>query len=235
MANKDNSGESAKAGEKKSLNEQNWPRLLAVTGLNFIIFGVLTATDPTPISKLAKTWEFLIPAGVGLALICVINGLLNGEAKSRLVFWKWQNPLPGSEAYTVHAKNDPRFTGIDVDRELGVGDAERGDPKMQNAHWYKNVFYPTQDAVAVQQANRNFLFTRDYAAISFMMLVVFGTAGYFLITPVAKWGLYSVGLLVQYLLVLRAARNYGIETVTNAIAVKIAKPPVVGTRGAEPQ
>jgi hypothetical protein len=223
MAGKEKS-DSAKTSESKSLKTGNMRWLLAVTAANLVVFSVLTAIDPEPLSKLAKSWEFILPAGAGLALICVINGLLSGEAKSRLVFWKWQNPLPGHEAYTVHAKNDPRFSQADVVEKLRLDRETMNDPKKQNAHWYRNVFTPTQDAPSVEQANRNWLFTRDYAAMSLMMLFVLGTAGYFIITPVIKWLIYVAGLIAQYLLVLWVARNYGVETVTNAIAVKTATP-----------
>jgi hypothetical protein len=218
----------------KSLNEQNWPGLLAITTLNLIVFAVVIGTDPTPFSKLATAWAFLLPAGVGLAMIRVINGLIDTKTKHRLIFWKWQHPLPGCEAYTVHAKNDERFTEIDVSRELGVSATEMADPRKQNAHWYSKVFYPTQDKPAVQQAERNFLFTRDYTAISFIMFIALGVSGYFVINSASRWVLYSGGLILQYLLVRWAARNYGIETVTNAIAARLTElqPPISGTHGA---
>jgi hypothetical protein len=221
MATKDNSGEDGKSGAK-SLNDQNRPKLAAVIGLNIVVFGVLTAIDPAPFLDLTKPSKFLLPAGAGLALIIVLNGLLGGKAKSRLVFLKWQNPLPGSEAYTVHAKNDERFSDDEVLRIFHPDAATLADPQKQNAHWYNNVFLPVQDVPAVLQAERNFLFTRDYAAFSVIMFVVLGAAGYFLITPVLKWAAYCAFLLVQYVLAGIAARNYGIETVTNAMAQGIS-------------
>ena len=224
MGKKDDSDGGAKASESKSLNEQNWPGLLAITALNLIVFVVVSAIDPAPYSKLAKAWGFLLPAGVGLAMIRVINGLINAKTKDRLVFWKWQNPLPGCEAYTVYAKSDDRYTEAEVFR---IFHPDLDDPKTwrkptnQNAHWYNRIFLPVQDKPAVQQAEKNFLFTRDYAAISFVMLISLGVAGSFVITTNSNWALFSLGLMVQYLLARTAARNYGIETVTNSIAQAI--------------
>ena len=221
MGKQDKSGDGDKSSESKSLNEQNWPGLLAITALNLIVFAAVSAIDPAPYSKLAKAWGFLLPAGVGLAMIRVINGLINGKTKNRLVFWKWKNPLPGCEAYTVYAKNDDRYTEAEVLR-IFHPDSDNPekwkDPKSQNAHFYKNIFLPMQNKPAVQQAERNFLFTRDYAAISFVMLISLGVAGYFVITADHNWVLYGLGLIVQFLLARTAARNYGIETVTNSIA-----------------
>jgi hypothetical protein len=220
MADKNNSDEKPAAG--KSLNEQNWPRLAAVVGINIVVFGVLTAIDPTSLLELAKPWNFLLPAGAGLALVSVLNGLLRGEAKDRLVFPEMKIPLPGSQAYTVHARNDPRFTEAEVLEIFRPDAATLADPQRQNAHWYANVFLPVQDLPAVLQSERSFLFTRDYAALSIIMFVVLGGAGYFLITPVLKWLGYCAFLLVQYILVALAARHAGIDTVTNAFAQAVS-------------
>jgi hypothetical protein len=204
-----------------SLNEQNWPGLLALTAFNLIVFGIVTASDPETYSKLATAWAFLLPAGVGLAMVRVINGLINAKNKDRLVFWRWRDPLPGSQAFTVYARDDDRFTWEDVARklnQLGVDPKNLEDPKKQNAYWYSEVFFPLQDRPAVQQAARNFLFTRDYTAISVVMLLALGIAGYVVIVSPLWWGLYCGGLFLQYLLVRWAARNYGIEMVKNAFA-----------------
>jgi hypothetical protein len=76
---------------------------------------------------------------------------------------------------------------------------------------------------SVRQAHRNFLFTRDYAAISFAMLIALGAAGFFVIVPWTNWAFYCGGLFLQYLLVRRAARNYGIEMVKDALAAGVAR------------
>lgn len=245
MAEKDNSDSGSKASAAKSLNEQNWPGLLAITGLNILVFAVVIGVvgpDPVQFSKLTTAWAVLLPAGVGLAMIRVINGLIRGKNKNRLVYWelsqfllKWKHPLPGSQAYTVYAKNDDRFSEADVKKKLlagFTGNEEQKNkhlkelmksPEAQNDHWYGKVYAPMQDKPGVRQAEANFLFTRDYAAISFVMLFVLGAAGYFVMSSPATWGLYCCGLALQYLLVRHAARNYGIDTVTNAIAVWLQK------------
>jgi hypothetical protein len=229
MADKDSSDKSdgnAKESGGKSLNEQNWPGLLAITAFNLVVFAVVTATEPKWFADMSAAWAFLLPAGVGLAMIRVGNGLIDAKNKDRLVFWRWKHPLPGFAAFSVHAKNDQRFNEASVNkklRELGVDPSSLRDPTEQNKFWYKNVFYPVQERPAVQQSERNFLFARDYAAISFVMLVALGVAGFFVIAP-TKWPLYCGGLLLQYLLVRWAARNYGIETVKNALAAWVTTP-----------
>jgi hypothetical protein len=249
MADKAVSDDGAGKNAAKSLNEQNWPGLLAITALNVVVFAVIAGVDALPLENLAKAWAFLLPAGVGLAMIRVINGLIKAKNKDRLVFWKLRHPLPGSQAYTVHARYDDRFTHQQVIDKLRAELGERGerelmvDPARQNAHWYGTVYYLTQDKPSVQQASRNFLFTRDYAAISFVILIAFGLvgnsaiilAGYFadpagdhVTKSIVIRLLYGGGLMLQYLLVRWAARNYGIEIVSNAIAVWLHEGRAVG-------
>jgi hypothetical protein len=239
MTGKGSSDGGSNTSAAKSLNQQNQPSLWAVTLLNVIVFAVVMGVDPTPFSKLADAWAFVLPAGFGLAvgwaIIIVINGLIDKTDKHRLVFWKWNNSLPGSQAYTVYAKEDERFTQDDVLTKLRDGlkgtEAERSkeyeeimaSPAKQNDRWYHEVFQPMQDKPAVQQAERNFLFACDYTAISFLMLIVFSAAGYFVINLPVIWGLYCGALVLQYLLVRWAARNYGIEAVKNAFATWVQK------------
>ena len=142
--------------KSKSLVEQNWPGLLAITALNLVVFAAVAAIDPAPFSKLATAWAFLLPAGVGLAMIRVITGLFSAKAKDRLVyFWRWRHPLPASRAFMVYAKRDDRFTEAEVVKKFDITDAIKKDPKEQNARWYKTVYYPVQDMPSVQQAHRN--------------------------------------------------------------------------------
>ena len=137
MAGKDGSDNGSKTSAAKSLNEQNWPGLLAITALNFIVFVVVIGIDPKSFSNQATAWAFLLPAGVGLAMIRVINGLVDAKTKDRLIFWP--HPLPGCEAYSVYAKKDDRFIDDDVFRELGISQKELREmkkyPRKQNAHW----------------------------------------------------------------------------------------------------
>jgi hypothetical protein len=215
-------------GGGKSLNEQNMPGLLALTGLNLAVFALLASVDPTEFTQWSKAWALLLPAGIGLAMIRVVNGQFNDRQKAFLVFWKWKHQYPASEAFTVHVPNDERLAGMpDLARRLdlsvlpGAKDAPPGSdsPANQESVWY-GIYRSVDSAPSVSQANRNFLFTRDYAAISFLMMVLLGLAGFAVISPWWAAVLYLLGLVIQYILVMRAGRNYAIELVTNVIASK---------------
>src|SRR5947209_14439456 len=151
MGKSEGSGKSDDKKESggKSLNEQNWPGLLAITAFNLVVFAVVIATEPKWLSDLATAWAFMLPAGVGLAMIRVVNGLITAKNKNRLVSWNWAHPLPASYFLSVHAKNDDRFSEIKVTnklRELGLNpEALKDDHAEQNRYWYGKIFMPLQE------------------------------------------------------------------------------------------
>ena len=89
--------------KEKSLKDQNNSSLVTILIVNIAVFAVALKTDQllaADYQEILKQWQALIPAGVGAVLIGVINGLLNSQAKARLVFWRWHDPLPGSRAFS---------------------------------------------------------------------------------------------------------------------------------------
>ena len=57
------------------------------------------------------------------------------DAKARIVFLRWQNPLPGSCAFTRYAAADPRINLVGVlEQAHGPLPTDLG---QQNALWYK--------------------------------------------------------------------------------------------------
>ena len=86
------------ANEKsKSLVEQNWTGLLAITALNLIVFAAVAVIDPAPFSELATAWAFLLPAGVGLAIHRAVQHKDKGPAGLHLAM-----ATPASRVASVH-------------------------------------------------------------------------------------------------------------------------------------
>lgn len=158
----------------------------------------------------------LVPALVGSILTGIINAQINSNNKERLVFWKWSHPLPGCRAFTEHLDTDSR---IDKDALQKYQAPLPTDPDKQNALWYK-WYKEFEDAPAVKQANRKYLFTRDYAGISFVLIISFGPLALWQMASVGIAGIYFSILLAQYLLVRQAARNHGVRLVTSVLAHK---------------
>jgi hypothetical protein len=165
---------------------------------------------------LAKNLPEVLPGGLCLVLVGVVNAQLGNDAKARIVFLRWRDPLPGSEAFTRHAIADPRIDLTAIERSNGPLPTSR---RRQNTLWYR-LYRSVADDPAVLQVHREYLFTRDYACMSLLMLIGLGTAGLFHV-PSKSTALGYVGLLViQFLLVRRAARNHGVGLVTTVLALK---------------
>ncbi|MCD6337884.1 MAG: hypothetical protein J7M29_00685, partial [Verrucomicrobia bacterium] len=130
-----------------------------------------------------------LPAGLGLVLTGILNAQLSADTKSRIVFLRWRNPLPGCEAFTRYAHSDPRVDLIALENQYGPLPT---DPRTQNTLWYK-LYKTVEMEPAVVQAHRAFLFARDYTCIALMMLVMFGGAALFQISSVKVVLLYIVG------------------------------------------
>ena len=74
----------------------------------------------------------------------------------------------------------------------------------------------------MRQVHREFLFTRDYACLALMMVLVLAPLS-FVEAPSFKTALTYTGLLiVQFALVVRAARRHGVQLVRTVLALKSA-------------
>ena len=148
----------------------------------------------------------------------VINAQLGHTTKARLVFWKWSDPLPGSRAFSEYACKDPR---IDAAALRTCHDPLPTAPDAQNALWYKWYQECNMDA-SIRQVHREYLFSRDYAGISFLLLLGLGPLAFWQLGPVSVAMMYAAALALQYLVVRRAARNHGERFVASVLARKTA-------------
>jgi hypothetical protein len=203
----------------RPLKDQNQLALLSVLAVNLVVLVMAIRTDSllsSGIDSLLRQWREVAPAGIGVVLIGVVNGLLSPLTKARLVYWRWSNPLPASFAFSRYAEADARINLAVLKKK--VGPFPRA-PRDQNSLWYK-LYRSVADESAVANAHRASLFTRDYAGIAFLMLLVGGAIGWWCIPSTATAEIYTVLLLVQYLLVRHAAQNYGVRFVTTVLAFK---------------
>jgi hypothetical protein len=184
-------------------------------------YGVIkTATmAPDTLLQLTNDWSKLLPAGAGFVLTSVLNEVLDPIAKARLVFWRWRDPLPGSQAFTEYASSDPRINQTALKRAYRPLPTE---PVAQNALWYR-LYKSIECHPAVVQVHRKYLFTRDYTAASALILLILGPVGVWAISYTYTALLYFALLVLQYILVRQAAKNNGIRFVTTVIAIKSAE------------
>lgn len=144
----------------------------------------------------------------------VLVGIIPSRHKEKLVFWRWNNPLPGCRVFTELAPCDSR---IDLDQiEKKYGEIPT-NPKKQNNLWY-SIYKNYRDKPAVVASHRERLFTRDLTSISLIFLALlpisfFAVGG----TLIAKFT-YSGFLVFQYLALRIVAKNYGERFACNVLA-----------------
>ncbi|WP_440940233.1 hypothetical protein [Immundisolibacter sp.] len=206
----------------KSLKSANVPGLVAVIAANLFGFlamqgSLMTLADAT--HSLADLANQVMPASIAVAVVFVINGLMPADAKARIVFLRWDNPLPGSEAFSRYLHTDPRISVDEIERKYGDLPSNARD---QNALWYR-MYKAIADEPAVSQVHRAYLFTRDFAAIALMLLVLLGPAAAFQFSDSAAVLSYGGIMSAQLALAIQSARNYGKRFVTTVLAITSSK------------
>lgn len=166
--------------------------------------------------SLVRNWQKVVPSGLALIIIGILNAQLSADAKARLVFWRWTDPLPGSRAFSLYARKDARVDMAAIEGKYGPLPHE---PKEQNTLWYR-LYKSLETDQAVEQAHREFLFARDYASISFLVFVALGILGLFQFPTTAALLAYLGLVGAQYVLACRAAQNNGQRFVTTVLALK---------------
>lgn len=201
-----------------SLKSQNQRALLAAISLNAGAFAALLGVNVLLSSGLALNLPALLKsvasAGATLLLCGVVNHQLNPVTKARLVFWRWRDPLPGTEAFSKLGPGDPRITMSIIAARLGPLPTA---PAQQNAAWYR-LYRQVADEPAIEEAHKAFLLYRDYASLAFLCLVAMSPLALWLARPIGTAATYAVALLAQYLLVRNAAADRGRRLVCNVLA-----------------
>ncbi|WP_269713920.1 hypothetical protein [Caulobacter sp. NIBR2454] len=191
--------------------------LVLVLLANLALFALVLKTNSIVFADVVaatKEWQSLLPAGLGLVVCGIVNELLSPALKARLVFWRWRNPLPGSEAFTRYATADPRVDMERLRKKLGKLPTS---PEEQNAAWYQ-LYKKVSGTAPITDAHRAFLFCRDYAAMAALLSVVLGGVVIWQVRPLQTVLVYLLVLATQYLVVRIAAANAGRRLVTNVLA-----------------
>ena len=205
-----------------SLKSDNKLHLIGVIAGNIAIFYVAIQSNwiiATDWVILGQQLGKILPAGLVLVLVGIINSQLSPESKTRIVFMRWTNSLPGCEAFSRYAGSDPR---IDIKSLMEKYGPLPAAPQEQNALWYK-LYKSVETDPAVLQVHREFLFSRDYTCLALMMFIVLGTAVLVQAPSMTTGSLYITLLFAQFILARRAARNHGRRFVATVLAIKASE------------
>jgi len=178
---------------------------------------------PQSLQPLTQTWSQvsaksgIIAVFIPIAVI-VLSGVISDTMKARLVFWRWRNPLPGCRAFSALMESDPRINAK-------VLAAKHGNfprtPSAQNALWYK-IYREHKLKRMIWSAQQVFLLTRDLIAIAACFAVLFSAGAALARVDWKTWLGYTAVLILQYMVVARAARNYGTSFVLDVLSEECA-------------
>ena len=149
-------------------------------------------------------------------LAMIFNGLVGGDFKAKLVFWKLHDPLPGCRAFSHYVHIDPRIDVKVLQTRFGQFP---NDPAQQNSLWYK-IYRKNENHPSILDAHAGFLLTRDLATLNVIFLLTLGPTALLFAENTRIAVYYTIALAVLYGLISQAARTYGKRFVTNALAVE---------------
>lgn len=199
----------------RSLKSSNLPWMVSLIALDIVILAVFVFTDliaSVAFSQLTAARAIvmgILPVGALL-----LSAVVPQNIKAMLVYWKINNPLPGSEAFTRHAPADPRIDMIALRKNVGTWGTE---PSEQNALWYR-LYKKVGSEAAVVEAHKAFLLFRDMAIVSLLLAIVV-PIGFWLTNVEHNAAKFSLLLFaLQYVACALSARHSGVRFVTNVLA-----------------
>jgi hypothetical protein len=166
-----------------------------------------------------KRFSLTLPFAIVLSVVAfLIQGMLSSDLKARIIFLRFRgNPYPGARAFTKWLTSDSRIDAEVIRQRYGPLPE---DADSQNALWYKLLKKHEGDN-GIADAHRRYLLARDLATD----WLLFGAASVVIVLILGKSGksmqiAYAVLNVLVFLVMLKAAQNYGVRLVTNTLAIE---------------
>lgn len=139
--------------------------------------------------------------------------LLPSHWKHRVIYLRWNHPLPGSQAFSGLSQRDSRISIGDLTAEYGELPSS---PAEQNALWYK-IYKNKQDDDVVVNSHGRWLLFRDVFSICFLTtpLALTYTTWHMGVVRGLSFGAILVGVVAILWI---CARNTGVRFTCNALA-----------------
>lgn len=207
-----------KAQRKRDLKEENRSALAGLIGVNLLVFGVLLATKTLAIPSLLldpSSWKPMIPASASLVICGALNELASPMLKARMVYLRWNDPLPGREAFSAIGPADQRVNMASLTAKVGP---LLVSPSEQNRLWY-SLYLTVENEPSVVDAHKSFLLCRDYTLLAILTFFTLGPIALFSLKFSATGWMYTTFLVVQVIAARQAAANAGRRFVANVLAL----------------
>lgn len=201
-----------------SLKMMNIFVIISYLLLAFIIFLKINNLDLFPslsIIVLEGRISFSDPV-ISLAIPIIALLLMNiipSSIKDKIVYLKWNNPLPGTRIFTSIALKDPRIDLLELASKYGELPT---DPNKQNKLWYKIYKTKEKDKV-INNSHRFWLLFRDMLSISILLYIPLVVISYIL-NGLYIGTIYLLSCIILLLFIWISARNAGNRFACNVLA-----------------
>lgn len=178
---------------------------------------------------IAETFDLVAQLGatatltlLGYLVSVVLTGQLEAIPKARLIFLRWNSPLPGGEAFTHWLNSDARIDVAAVKWKHHPLPADRAE---QNRLWYKLYKAVASDG-AVEDSSKHYLLCRDATFVALVMGLICTGALHLLGAETRTTATFGGISLLAFLMFLRAARLAGGRLVKQVLILNpdVAKP-----------
>ncbi|WP_232471694.1 MULTISPECIES: hypothetical protein [Vibrio] len=150
-----------------------------------------------------------------------LSHLMPPDLKSVLVFWRWNNVLPGHRFIQLSEK-DRRIDTALLKARVSEFELLKQNNREQNSYWYKEFYRPSNKQDEVASTHRAYLLYRDAAAVSFVSAFALLAAKQFLGEYFSEVSYQSLWVFTFAIIGFSiAAKNAGNRLVTTAIAVSL--------------
>ena len=170
--------------------------------------------------KAAREWDKALVTGVAGAITLLLVNVVGHTTKARLVFWRWNHPLPGTRVFSEYVRRDPRIDVAKLKAKVGTFPRE---PSKQNALWY-GLYRAVESRPEVVHSHRAYLIYRDWACLSVVLFVFLVPASVVLFPSWTSRVIFASALVAQYLVARAAAVNCGKRFLLTVLALKAAEP-----------
>lgn len=203
----------------KSLKSQNLKVIAIFLLFNLAMFlGFLKSGEvfSGDFSFLYNDISKTIPLVITVFFVAVFNHALSPLMKFRIVFFRWNNPMPGSKAFSKYLYEDNR---IDVNSLKERYPELPKLPVEQNSLWYKWL-KSVENHELINGIHKSFLLFRDTSTIALMLLLILPIIALYYGVETNHLNIYIAFMTLQLLFIIVAARDRGIRLVTSVIALK---------------
>lgn len=205
--------------KEKSLKEQNKTNLILFIAWNvivllFVLSSPLYIKEGEDIARNILTEDSLFMIFSPILLV-VLNGILSSRLKVFIVFWRWKNGLPGHRAFTRYLFSDSRINIDGLKKKYGELPT---DPVKQNNLWY-SFLTKNKENIIVNDSHKAYLLTRDMTSISLVFILGIVVISLSNVDNQMKF-LSCLYFIIQYLVMMFVARNYGKRFTCNVLAIE---------------